>query len=60
MGIVAQFKAEIVTLYTMASPDTGENELVLHVKTSDAAGLMEALRKHGFEVEERVRQQSES
>ena len=55
LGIIAQFHAEIVTIYTMPHPDTGENDFVAHLRASDPVGLMDELRKGGYEVHERAR-----
>jgi acetoin utilization protein AcuB len=55
LGIIAQFHAEIVTIYTMPHPDTGENDFVAHVRASDPVGLMDELRRSGYEVHERAR-----
>lgn len=55
LGIVAQFHVEIVTIYTMPHPDTGESDFVAHLRASDPVGLMDELRKSGFEVHERAR-----
>jgi acetoin utilization protein AcuB len=55
LGIIAQFHAEIVTIYTMPHPDTGENDFVAHLRASDPVGLMDELRRSGYEVHERAR-----
>jgi acetoin utilization protein AcuB len=55
LGIIAQFHAEIVTIYTMPHPDTGENDFVAHIRASDPVGLMDELRRSGYEVHERAR-----
>jgi acetoin utilization protein AcuB len=55
LGIIDRFQAQIVTVYTMAHPDTGENDFVAHLTTPNAAGLMDELRKTGYDVHERAR-----
>jgi acetoin utilization protein AcuB len=55
LGIIAQFHAEIVTIYTMPHPDTGDNDFVAHLRASDPVGLMDELRRSGYEVHERAR-----
>ena len=55
LGIIAQFHAEIVTIYTMPHPDTGENDFVAHLRASDPVGLMDEMRRSGYEVHERAR-----
>lgn len=55
LGIIDQFQSRIVTVYTMAHPDTGEYDFVAHLTTANPAGLMEELRRNGYEVHERAR-----
>ncbi len=55
LGIINQFNAEMVTFYAMVHPDTKEHDFITHVRVSDPAGLMDELRKNGFEVHERAR-----
>jgi acetoin utilization protein AcuB len=55
LGIIDRFQVQIVTIYTMAHPETGENDFVAHLTTPNAAGLMEELTKHGYQVHERAR-----
>lgn len=55
LGIIDQFKAEMVTFYSMVHPDTGEHDCITHVRVSDPAGLMDELRRNGFDVHERAR-----
>ena len=55
LGIIDQFHAEIVTIYTMAHPDTGENDFVAHLTIPDSAGLIEELRRNGYDVHECAR-----
>jgi len=55
LGIIDRFHSQIVTVYTMPHPDTGENDLVAHLTTADPVGLMDELRKSGYEVHERAR-----
>ena len=55
LGIIDRFHTQIVTIYTMAHPDTGENDFIAHLTTPDPVGLMDELRKNGYDVHERAR-----
>jgi acetoin utilization protein AcuB len=55
LGTIDKFKTEIVTLYTIARPDTGEMDFTAHLNTADPGAVIEALRKNGYEVQERAR-----
>lgn len=55
LGVIAQFKVELVTAYTMIHPETGDHDFVVHLKTSDPVSLIDELRKNGYEVHERAR-----
>ncbi len=55
LGIIDRFQADIVTVYTMVHPESGENDFVAHLTTPNPTGLMEDLRKNGYEVHERAR-----
>jgi acetoin utilization protein AcuB len=55
LGIFGQFDAQLVTFYLMAHPDTGDRDFITHLRVSDPIGLMDELKKNGFEVHERAR-----
>ncbi|MBM4444505.1 MAG: CBS domain-containing protein [Chloroflexi bacterium] len=55
LGIIDRFQSQIVTMYTMTHPESGQNDFVAHLTTSNPDGLMEELRKNGYEVHERAR-----
>jgi acetoin utilization protein AcuB len=55
LAVMAQFSPEISTIYAVKSPETGENDLIAHLTVGDSAGLIEAVRKAGFEVRPRAR-----
>jgi acetoin utilization protein AcuB len=56
LGIIAQFKpSEIASIYARTPCDPGENDLLAHLTVSDPVGLVDALRKGGFEVSMRAR-----
>lgn len=55
LGVIGKFDADIVTLYTMAHPDTGRHDLIMHLDLKEPAVLLDKLRKAGFEVHERAR-----
>jgi acetoin utilization protein AcuB len=55
LGIIDRFQAQIVTVYTMTHPESGQNDFVAHLTTPNPDGLMEELRKSGYEVHERAR-----
>ena len=55
LGIFDRFNAEVVTFYVMVHCDSKEHDFISHLKVSDPAGLMDELRKNGFEVHERAR-----
>ena len=50
LEVMARFNPEISTLYALKSPDTGENDLIAHLSVADPVGLVDALRKSGYEV----------
>ncbi len=55
LAVIAPFSPQISTLYAMKAPETAENDLIVHLDVKDTPGLMEALRKSGFEVRLRAR-----
>lgn len=55
LGIIDRFQAQIVTVYTMTHPESGQNDFVAHLTTPNPDGLMEELRQNGYEVHERAR-----
>ena len=55
LGVMAQFKSEISTVYAVTHPDTGENDFIAHLTVSDPVGLIDALRESGYEVRVRAR-----
>ncbi len=55
LGIIDRFQAQIVTVYTMTHPESGQNDFVAHLTTANPDGLMGELRKNGYEVHERAR-----
>jgi len=55
LSVMAPFSPEVSTIYAMKTPETGDNDLIAHVNVGDPVGLVEALRKGGFEVRLRAR-----
>jgi acetoin utilization protein AcuB len=55
LGIMAEFKSEISTVYAVTHTDSAENDFIAHLAVSDPVGLIDALRKSGFDVRMRAR-----
>lgn len=55
LSVIAEFKPEISSVYARTQTDGGENEFLGHLTVSDPVGLVDALRKAGFEVRMRAR-----
>lgn len=55
IAVLDQFKCDVVNIYARTGSDGGENEVLAHLATSDPVGLVDALRKAGFEVRMRSR-----
>ncbi len=55
LAIMAEHKCDIVNIYARTASDGGENEVLTQLVTPDPVGLVDALRKGGFEVQTRSR-----
>jgi acetoin utilization protein AcuB len=55
LNIVEGLGIEVITLFTMTHPDTAEQDLTVHLNTSDTSKVVKELKKHGYEVHERAR-----
>ncbi len=55
LNIMAEYKSEVVNVYARTAVDGGENEVLVHLSTADPVGLIDALKKGGFEVQMRSR-----
>ncbi len=55
LAVMAEFKCDIVNIYARTASDGGENEVLTQLTASDPVGLVDALRKSGFEVQMRSR-----
>jgi acetoin utilization protein AcuB len=55
LGVIAQFKSEISTVYAVTHPNPEENDFIVHLNVLDAVALIDALRRSGYEVIVRAR-----
>lgn len=55
LNIMAEFRSDIVNVYARTAADGGENEVLIQLATADPVGLIDALKKGGFEVQMRSR-----
>lgn len=55
LGVIAQFKSDISTVYAITHPNPEENDFIVHLNVLDPVGLIDALRKSGYEVLMRAR-----
>jgi acetoin utilization protein AcuB len=55
LNTVSRLGADVVTMFTILHPDTGEQDLTLHLNTDDASRVIQELKSLGYEVHERAR-----
>jgi acetoin utilization protein AcuB len=55
LNTISRSGVEVVTMFTIPHPDTGEQDLTLHLDTGDPSKVVQELRGLGYEVHERAR-----
>ncbi|MEW6034351.1 MAG: CBS domain-containing protein [Chloroflexota bacterium] len=55
LHITNKLGLDVITMFTMTRPDTGQRLFTLHLDTDEPSVVLAELRKHGYEVEARAR-----
>ncbi|MBM4463002.1 MAG: CBS domain-containing protein [Chloroflexi bacterium] len=55
LNTITQLGLDIITMFTIPHPQTGEQDLTLHLNTADPSSVIRELKRLGYEVHERAR-----
>jgi acetoin utilization protein AcuB len=55
MGIISRFEADVISVATVVQPETGRQDLIIHLDLPDSAAIIDGLRAGGYHAHERAR-----
>jgi len=55
LKVIGELGLRVITMFTLAHPNTGVPDLTVHLDTTDPSKVIEKLSRRGYEVHERAR-----